>query len=84
MISLRVYCIIKGELNGQYPLPDNKLGDKEELTLKIVGSSEADMGQSKVSHESPMGRAMIGSSKGDTFFVKTSKGMVKYRVVDIV
>ena len=62
----------------------NKLGDKEELTLKIVGSSEADMGQSKVSHESPMGRAMIGSSKGDTFFVKTSKGMVKYRVVDIV
>ncbi len=60
-----------------------KLSSGEEHTLTIVGSSEADMAQGKVSHESPIGRAMLGRSSGDKFMVKTSKGAVEYLVVAI-
>jgi transcription elongation factor GreA len=56
----------------------------EEHTLKIVGSSEADMALSKVSHESPIGRAMLGKTKGDKFSVKTGKGLVEYEIVSIL
>ncbi|HEY4504263.1 MAG TPA: transcription elongation factor GreA [Candidatus Paceibacterota bacterium] len=49
----------------------------------LVGSSEANMSQAKVSHESPIGKAMIGKKKGDIFEVKTSKGLVEYHIVDI-
>ena len=41
-----------------------KTGDKK-MTFHIVGSNEADPGQGKISNESPIGEAFIGSQKGD-------------------
>jgi transcription elongation factor GreA len=50
---------------------------------KIVGSEEADMLHGKVSNMSPLGSALIGKKKGDSFKVKTPKGEVSYTLVSI-
>ena len=60
-----------------------RTGAGGEHTLTIVGSPEADVNRSKISLESPLGKAMLGKGKGDNFIVKTGKGMVEYRVLDI-
>ena len=55
----------------------------EEQTFKIVGSSEADSLKGKISNESPVGKALIGSRKGDTVDVETQVGIIQYKVLDI-
>ena len=42
----------------------------EEMEFKIVGSSEANSLQGKISNESPVGKALIGRSVGDTVQVE--------------
>lgn len=54
---------------------------KQEFVL--VGSEEADMAAGKLSYSSPLGRALIGKKKGDTFTFDTPKGEVKYKIVDV-
>ena len=56
---------------------------KEELEYKIVGSAEANSLKSKISNESPVGRALIGAKKGDTITVDTQVGVLKYKVLEI-
>ncbi len=53
------------------------------MTLTIVGSEESDMNAGKISIKSPLGHALIGKKKKDTFTVTTPKGQVGYKVVDI-
>ena len=53
------------------------------LTFTIVGSAEADLVNGKISNESPIGAAMLGKKKGDTFEVTTSKGTTKYSILQI-
>lgn len=60
-----------------------KSGNKDDQKVQIVGSSEADIHTGKVSNESPVGHAMMGKGKGDSFTVPTSKGQVEYAVIDI-
>jgi transcription elongation factor GreA len=60
-----------------------KEGDKEKKIFKLVGSEEVDTSAGKISHVSPMGRALLGKSKGDTFTFNTPKGAANYKVVDI-
>ena len=55
----------------------------EELEFYIVGSTEADSMQMKISNESPVGRALIGASIGDTVDVETPEGAVSYKVIKI-
>lgn len=55
----------------------------ENQKLHVVGSSEANIHNGNISNESPVGHAMMGKSKGDTFTVNTSKGQVEYSVIDI-
>ena len=43
----------------------------KELKFKLVGSAEADPDQSRLSNESPIGRAVIGGKKGDKVDVIT-------------
>lgn len=59
------------------------LTDKEDVEYKIVGSSEADSLQGKISNESPVGRALIGAKVGDTVTVETPAGSFKYKVLGI-
>ena len=55
---------------------------KEENFL-IVGAEEADMLAGKISHESPLGSALLGHKKGDSISVKTPKGEINYKIIDI-
>ena len=51
---------------------------EEELEFKIVGSSEANSLQGKISNESPVGKALIGRSIGDVVEVETQAGVISY------
>jgi transcription elongation factor GreA len=47
---------------------------KRELTYTIVGSTEADPGQNRLSNESPVGKGLLGRRKGDTVKVQLPSG----------
>ncbi|MCP9486644.1 MAG: transcription elongation factor GreA [Gaiellaceae bacterium MAG52_C11] len=49
----------------------------------IVGSAEADPGESKLSNESPVGKAIIGRKKGETVEVAAPRGALKFKIMDI-
>lgn len=55
----------------------------EEMEFKIVGSTEANSLQGKISNESPVGRAIIGKKKGQKVKVETQAGVIEYKVLDI-
>lgn len=55
----------------------------EELEYKIVGSTEANSLKGKISNESPVGRALIGSKVGDIVDVETQAGVIRYKVLEI-
>lgn len=54
----------------------------EEMEYKIVGSTEANSLQGKISNESPVGRALLGAQRGETVEVETPAGMIQYEVID--
>jgi transcription elongation factor GreA len=49
-------------------------------TWTIVGSTEADLAQGKLSAQSPVGRALLGRSAGESVEVQTPRGGRSYRV----
>ena len=49
----------------------------------IVGSTEANSLQNKISNESPVGRALIGKVVGDCVEVETQAGDIQYKVLEI-
>jgi transcription elongation factor GreA len=51
---------------------DEKTGKSQKFT--IVGSAEANPAESKLSNESPVGRALLGHKKNDTVSVQVPKG----------
>lgn len=60
-----------------------KKGDKDKKEYDIVGQEEADMLAGKISNTSPLGKALLGNKKGETFTFETPKGSVEYKVLDI-
>lgn len=60
-----------------------KQGEKEDHTYEVVGSAEANMQEHKISYLSPLGSALMGKKKGDTFSFETPKGVQKYKIVSI-
>ena len=55
----------------------------EELDYKIVGSTEANSLDGKISNESPVGRALLGKKAGETVDVETQAGVIQYKILDI-
>lgn len=55
----------------------------EEMEFKIVGSTEANSLEGKISNESPVGQALIGKKVGDVVDVETQVGVIQYKVLDI-
>jgi transcription elongation factor GreA len=55
----------------------------EEMEFSLVGSTEANSLQNKISNESPVGRALIGKQVGDTVSVDTLDGTIEYKVLSI-
>lgn len=57
--------------------------DDEEMEFSIVGSTEANSLQNKISNESPVGHALIGRRVGDVVDIETQVGVIKYKVLAI-
>ena len=56
---------------------------EEEMEFKIVGSTEANSLEGKISNESPVGRALIGRKVDDVVEVETQAGVMEYKVLKI-
>ena len=56
---------------------------EEEIEFKIVGSTEANSLEGKISNESPVGKALIGKSVDDVVKVETQAGVIEYKVLKI-
>ena len=57
-----------------------KAGSTAEIEYEIVGSAEANMLAHKLSHESPLGEAMLGKKVKDMVVLTTPNGEVKYSI----
>lgn len=58
--------------------------EKETHRYQVVGSEEADMRERKISHLSPLGEAMMGKKKGESFTFETpSGGKMTYKIIEI-
>ena len=55
----------------------------EEIEYTIVGSTEVDLAQNRISNESPIGKALIGAKKNQTVEVNAPAGIIKYKVLEI-
>ena len=55
----------------------------EEVDYTIVGSTEVDLLENKISNESPLGAALLGSKKKQTVEVNAPAGIMKYKILDI-
>ena len=55
----------------------------ESATWQIVGEDEADIKQNRISFGSPIARALIGKSAGDSVEVKTPGGVKGYEIIDV-
>lgn len=60
-----------------------KIGEDEEHVYEIVGSAEANIQERKISHLSPMGAALMGKKKSESFEFETPKGRQKYKIVGV-
>ena len=50
----------------------------EEVEYTIVGSTEVNLAENKISNESPIGKALLGAKKGATVEVNAPAGIIKY------
>jgi len=57
--------------------------DGERLSLRLVGSAEADIAEGRISVASPVGRALVGRRPGDEVTVTTPGGETRYRLIEI-
>ncbi|HOF42723.1 MAG TPA: transcription elongation factor GreA [Candidatus Moranbacteria bacterium] len=57
--------------------------NKTEMEFTIVGSNEADPAASKISNESPLGKAFMGRVAGETVKVATPKGVIEYKILSV-
>ncbi len=61
----------------------NVTDDDEAETYTIVGSMEADPIAHKISNESPVGRALLGKTKGESVIVDAPAGKFTYEVIKV-
>lgn len=55
----------------------------EEVEYTIVGSTEVDLAENKISNESPLGAALLGAKKNQTVDVNAPAGIMKYKILQI-
>ena len=56
---------------------------EEEVVYTIVGSTEADLLQNRISNESPIGSALLGAKKNQIVEVQAPVGVTKYKILSI-
>ena len=52
-------------------------------TFRLVGVKEADPSNGRISHESPIGQALMGKRTGDQITVETPGGVIKLKILEI-
>ena len=57
--------------------------DKAKLVYEIVGFSQSNPAEGKISDESPVGMALIGKKKGDTVVVEAPVGNIEFEIKKI-
>lgn len=57
--------------------------DGEERTYQIVGESEADVNNGRISFKSPLARALIGRSEGDEVEVPAPGGLQSWQILEV-
>ena len=55
----------------------------EKVEYTIVGSTEVNLAENKISNESPLGKALLGARKDETVEVEAPAGIMKYKVLSI-
>ena len=55
----------------------------EDVEYTIVGSTEVNLAENKISNESPIGKALLGAKKGTTVEVEAPAGIIQYKIVSI-
>ena len=65
----------------QVTILDKEFND--EMTFKIVGSTEANSLKGKISNESPLGAGLLGHSIGEVVTVETAEGNIEYQILGI-
>lgn len=63
-----------------------KIYDKEfdeEVIYTIVGSTEANPAEYKISNESPVGKALLGKQAGDEVEVEAPQGVMEFKILEI-
>ena len=56
---------------------------EEEVEYRLVGSTEANSLEGKISNESPLGMALIGQAAGQEVKVETQSGVIVYKILEI-
>ena len=56
---------------------------KEDVEYTIVGSTEVNLAENKISNESPLGKALLGAKKGETIEVNAPAGVIKYKILGL-
>jgi transcription elongation factor GreA len=59
------------------------LTTKKQITYKIVSEKEADLKAGKISVTSPIGKGLMGKTKGEVAEVQVPAGMVKFKIEEI-
>ena len=59
------------------------LDNNEKIDYKIVGKDEADLKQKLLYFKSPIGKGLIGKSKGDLVEVSTPAGSKNFEIIDV-
>ena len=56
---------------------------EEEIEYTLVGSTEVDLAENKISNESPIGKALLGRKKGEVVDVDAPDGIIKFKILAI-
>ena len=78
IIDSSLYSSDEVHLGATVKVKETKGGQSHEFT--IVGSTEADPTNRRLSNESPLGAALMGKKKGDVVAVTTPRGVASYKI----
>lgn len=79
--------IDQGDSNGKVVLGSTvtveNLDNKKKLQFTIVGSAEVNPGENKISNQSPVGKALLGTTVGTKVDITVPAGVLHYKVIGV-
>ena len=72
------------QMGSKVVVLDVEFAEDGPQTFMIVGSTEADPDEGKISNESPLGQALLGQKKGAVVDVHAPAGVIKYEIKEIL